>query len=79
MLFPCAHLALPEVAQWEKLRVNGASFVNSLQGYWAELRWLLALPEVARRNQLRGNGASFVNLLQGYWSDFSYMVTVQRC
>ncbi len=32
----CAHLALPEVAQWEKLRVNGASFVNSLQGYWAE-------------------------------------------
>ena len=35
-LFPCAHLALPEVAQWEKLRVNGASFVNSLQGYWAE-------------------------------------------
>lgn len=29
-------LALPEVAQWEKLRVNGASFVNSLQGYWAE-------------------------------------------
>ena len=34
--FPRAHLASPEVARRNQLRGNGASFVNSLQGYWAE-------------------------------------------
>lgn len=41
--------------------VNKASFVNSPQGYWAELRWLLASPEVAPRKQFRGTGLPSFN------------------